>query len=44
MPDDHEGQKKIALGPLGLELEVVVSCHVGAGNRTQALWKSNLCS
>jgi hypothetical protein len=27
-----------------LELQKVVSCHVGAGNRTRALWKSSLRS
>lgn len=30
--------------PLKLELQRVVSCDVGAGNRTQILWKSNQCS
>ena len=29
---------------LGLELPTVVSCHVGAGNRTWVLWKSSQCS
>lgn len=23
---------------------LVVSCHMGPGNRTQAIWKSNMCS
>lgn len=31
-------------GNLGLELQMVVRCHVGVGNRTQSLWKSNQCS
>lgn len=26
--------------PLKLELQVVVSCHVGAGNQNLVLWKS----
>ena len=30
--------------PLGLELQTVVSCHVGAGNWIPVLWKSNQCS
>jgi hypothetical protein len=32
------------LETLELELKTVVSCHMGAGNRTQILWKSNQCS
>jgi hypothetical protein len=31
----HKGQKK-ALEPLELELQIVVSCHVGAGAQRQA--------
>ncbi|CAO2579474.1 hypothetical protein LEMLEM_LOCUS1012 [Lemmus lemmus] len=30
--------------PLKLDLQTVVSCHVGAGNRTWVLWKSCQCS
>jgi hypothetical protein len=30
--------------PLGLELQMVVSHHVVAGNWTQDLWKSSQCS
>ena len=36
------GQKEV-LDPLELELWMVVSCHVGAGNRTQVLCKSSYC-
>ena len=35
----HYGGQKKALDPLGLELQTVVSYHVGAGNPTQILWK-----
>lgn len=35
----HGGQKR-GLDPLGLELESVVSCHVGTGNQSHALWES----
>jgi hypothetical protein len=31
MPGSHGGQKR-ALDPLGLELQTVMNCHVGAGN------------
>lgn len=31
MPGAHKSQKK-ALDPLPLELQKIVSCHVGAGN------------
>ena len=30
--------------PLKLELQTVVSCHVGAGNQIWILWKSSQCS
>lgn len=33
MPGAYGGEKR-ASDPLGLELERVISCHVGAGNRT----------
>lgn len=36
--------KKGVSEPLTLELEVPVSCHVGAGNETQVLWKNSHCS
>ena len=29
--------------PLELELQIVVSCHVGAGNSTWVFWKSSQC-
>ena len=29
---------------LELELQTVVSCHVGARNQTLVVWKSNQCS
>ena len=29
--------------PLDLELQMVVSCHVGAGNWTHVFWKSSSC-
>jgi len=28
----------------GLELQVVVSCHLGAGDQTQVPWKNSQCS
>lgn len=34
-----EGQKNVS-DPLDVELEMVVSYHVAAGNRTQLLFKS----
>lgn len=39
-PGDHGNQKK-ASDPLELELDVVVSCCVGAGNQVQVFRKSN---
>jgi len=39
----HGGQKRTS-DPSKLELQVVVSHHVVAGNWTQNLWKSNQCS
>ena len=38
------GDQKRPSDALELELQVVVSHHVGARNRTQALWKSSQCS
>lgn len=40
MPGAQGGQKMMS-DPLELELLMVVSCHVGAGNQTQVLCKSN---
>ena len=37
------GQKK-ATESLGLELQMVVSCHEGVGTGTRVLWKSSQCS
>lgn len=37
------GQKK-ASDPLNLELEVAVSCHESAGNRTWIVCKNSPCS
>ena len=41
IPGVHGGQKRV-LDSLKLELQTVVSCPVGARNRTQVLWKSCL--
>lgn len=38
------GIPKKPLGPLELELQIVVSHYVGAGNLTQVVWKSSQCS
>ena len=35
VPGTHGDQMRV-LHPLELELQVTVSCHVGAGNRVQA--------
>lgn len=37
----HSGNKRV-LGPLELELQVVVSCHMDARNWTQVLCKSKV--
>jgi hypothetical protein len=37
----HKGWK--VSGLLGLELQTVVSCHVGTETQTQAFWKSSQC-
>lgn len=42
MPGAHRDQKS-ALGPLDLELQVVVCPHVGAGNGTWVIWKLSKC-
>ena len=34
---DINGKQKRVLGPLELEVQMVVSCHMGAGNQTQVL-------
>jgi hypothetical protein len=34
---DINGNQKRVLGPLELEVQMVVSCHMGAGNQTQVL-------
>lgn len=31
----------VASDPLDLELQMIVSCQVGAGSQTQVLWKSS---
>lgn len=36
-----QGGQKRTLGPLELEIQVVVSCHVGASNQTLILCKSS---
>lgn len=38
----HSSQKKV-LGPLELELQVVVNYHMGDGNLTQVCFKINHC-
>lgn len=42
MPSAHRDQK--ALAPLELELQIVISCCVGAGNGILVLRKSSQCS
>ena len=32
------------LDPLELDLQIVVSCHMGAGNESRILWQSSQCS
>ena len=43
MPHTHEARRQI-LGSLGLELQMVVSHHVGAGKGPQVFCKSSQCS
>lgn len=43
VPSIHGAQKWV-LDPLGLELHMVVSCHVGLRNGTQSFRKSSQCS
>lgn len=33
-----------SVGSLGLELQMLVSCHVAAGSESLVLWKSNQSS
>lgn len=33
--------QKRALDALGLELEMIASCHMGAGNQAHVFWKSS---
>ena len=42
-PGACRGQKG-ALDPQEPELQMLVSCHVGAENQIQVLWKSSQCS
>ena len=42
IPGSYRGQKK-ASGLMKLELQTVVSLHVGAGNQTWVLWKGSQC-
>lgn len=35
------GVKKVALNPLEFALQIVVSCHVGAGNKIWVFYKSS---
>lgn len=37
------GQKSVS-NPLELELNMIMSGHVGSGNQTWFLWKSNQCA
>jgi hypothetical protein len=38
----HRDQRRVS-DPLELELQLSVSCHVGAGNGTRVLCKSSCC-
>lgn len=40
MPGTHGGQKK-KLDSLELEIQVLVSCHLGVRNQTRVVWKSS---
>lgn len=42
VPDAHISWKRVS-GPLELELQAFVNCHVGVKNQTQILWKRNEC-
>jgi hypothetical protein len=39
----HWGGQKKAVDSQKLELQIVLSCHVGASNQTQVPWRSNKC-
>lgn len=39
VPSAHRDQKR-AFNPLKLELQMIVNFHVGAGNKTQILWRA----
>ena len=41
---DAQGGSRKASDRQGLELKMLVSCHVGAGHLTQVLWKVSHCS
>jgi hypothetical protein len=43
VPGAYEVQKRVWY-PLELELQAVVSHHVGAGNKNQVLCKGSMCS
>lgn len=43
IPRAHRDQKRIILGPMELELMMILCLHVGAENKTQVLCKSNGC-
>lgn len=43
MPDAHMSQQMVS-DPLEVELQTVVSCRVGAGNRVQAVLAPEECS
>lgn len=43
MPGTCEGQKRVSV-VLGLELQMVISCHLGAGNWTWVHCKNSKCS
>jgi hypothetical protein len=43
MCDNHRGQKMF-LDPLELELDMIMSHHVGSGNQTQVFGKTSKCS
>lgn len=43
LPAAHTGQKRVP-GPLRIELQTIVSHHVGVGNRTCVICKNSQCS
>lgn len=40
----HDIDGSVSPNPMELELQTVVSCHLGAGNQLQVLYKSSQCS